>query len=330
MALPGRAFILSYARTYWRIVTLTLNPAVDVACTAPAVRPTHKIRTFDERLDAGGGGINVARVMRVLDEKPLALIATGGVTGRLVEELLDEAGVSWRSLPIMGRTRVSLNVYDRQTGLEYRFVPEGPFIAPDELGRFRDLLLDIKTEWLIASGSLPPGVPADFYAGIAELATSRGQKFVLDTSGDALRSAVGHGIYLLKLSLSEFQFLVGKQISDPIEEEQEARALAQSGAARLIAVSMGAAGAILATETSVFRHPGVKVKAESAVGAGDSFLAALVTGLSRQMALNDALAFGVAAGTASILRRGTAVVNRHEVDQLMSQCLFDEGRRSKT
>ena len=268
--------------------------------------------------------------MRVLDEKPLALIATGGVTGRLVEELLDEAGVSWRSLPIMGRTRVSLNVYDRQTGLEYRFVPEGPFIAADELGRFRNLLLDIKTEWLIASGSLPPGVPADFYAGIAELATRRGQKFVLDTSGDALRSAVGHGIHLLKLSLSEFQFLVGKEISDPIEQEQEARALAQSGAARLIAVSMGAAGAILATETSVFRHPGLKVKAESAVGAGDSFLAALVTALARQMALNDALAFGVAAGTASILRRGTAVVNRHEVDQLMSRCLFDEGRRSKT
>jgi 6-phosphofructokinase 2 len=209
--------------------------------------------------------------------------------------------------------------------LEYHFVPEGPFIAADELSRFRNLLLDINTEWLVASGSLRPEVPADFYAQIAEFATSRGQKFVLDTSGGALRSAVGRGIDLLKLSLSEFQFLVGKEISDPIEQEQEARALMP----HLIAVCLGAAGAILATDTPVFRYPGVEVKAESAVGAGDSFLAALVIGLARQMAFNDALAFGVAAGTASILRRGTAVVNRHVVDQLMSRRFLDEERRSK-
>ena len=112
-----------------RIATLTVNPAVDIASTAAAVVPTHKIRTSDERFDPGGGGINVARVMHALGTDALAVIMTGGVTGRLVEELLDEEGVRWRCLPIGGRTRISLNVHDRQSGLEYRFVAEGPDVG---------------------------------------------------------------------------------------------------------------------------------------------------------------------------------------------------------
>src|ERR1700678_1218419 len=108
-----------------RIVTLTLNPAVDLACTAPAVLPTHKIRTSEERFDPGGGGIPGARVVHAMGGDALALVMTGGVTGRLVEELLDEEGVAWRHLPIAGRTRISVTVHDRQSGLEYRFVPEG-------------------------------------------------------------------------------------------------------------------------------------------------------------------------------------------------------------
>ena len=173
-----------------RIITLTLNPAVDMACTAASVRPTHKTRTFEERYDPGGGGINVARVVHVFGGDGLALIMTGGVTGRLVEELLDEAGVRWQALPVRGRTRISLTVHDRQSGLEYRFVPEGPNVEQDEWNRALDILQKVEGEWIVASGSLPRGVPADFYAQAAAIAKRRGQKFVLDTSGAALRAAI--------------------------------------------------------------------------------------------------------------------------------------------
>jgi 6-phosphofructokinase 2 len=103
-----------------RIVTLTLNPAVDLACTAPELRQTHKIRTSDEQLDPGGGGINV---VHVLGGDALALVMTGGATGHLIEELLEETGIRWRALPIRGRNRISLNVHDQKNDLEYRFVP---------------------------------------------------------------------------------------------------------------------------------------------------------------------------------------------------------------
>ena len=109
-----------------RIITLTLNPAVDIANEAEAVRPTRKIRTTNERYDPGGGGINVARVIRELGGEALAMALLGGVTGSVLETLLSEAGVPFRTFPIRGRSRMSVTVHERRTGLEYRFVAEGP------------------------------------------------------------------------------------------------------------------------------------------------------------------------------------------------------------
>ncbi len=302
-----------------RIATLTLNPAVDIACTAPSVGPTHKIRTSDERLDPGGGGINVARVMHALGTDALALIMTGGVTGRLVEELLDEEGVRWRSLPIRGRTRISLNVHDRQSGLEYRFVPEGPEIGQDEWRHALDLLREIEAEWIIASGSLPRGVPVEFYADAAAIADRRGQKFVLDTSGPALRAATGHGIELLKLSLGELAFLVGAEVGGREQQEKEVLGLLRAGAARRIALSLGRDGALLVSENGITRRAAAAVTEQSAVGAGDSFLAGLVLGLVRGLGEGEALALGVAAGSAAVTTYGTALVRHDLVEALFRQ-----------
>ena len=171
-------------------------------------------------------------------------------------------------------------------------------------------------EWIVASGSLPRGVPADFYAQAATIASQRDQKFVLDTSGAALRAAISHGIELLKLSLAELEFLIGRELPDPQSQEKEIASLIRSGAARMIAVSLGRAGAILWTNEGVNRLPAVKVEECSAVGAGDSFLAGLVLGLARGMSHRDSLALGISAGAASVTAYGTARVRRAEVETL--------------
>lgn len=299
-----------------RIVTLTLNPAVDLASTAASVVPTHKVRTFEERLDPGGGGINVARVVHVLGGNALALVATGGFTGRLVEELLDEAGVRWQALAIRGRTRISLNVHDRKSGLEYRFVPEGPNLEQEEWNGALKTLQEVEGDWIVASGSLPRGVPEDFYAQAAVIAERRGQKFVLDTSGSALRAAVSHRIELLKLSLSELEFLVGRKLNDFQSQEDETASLIRSGTARMIAVTLGRDGAILGTHEGIIRLAATSVEERSAVGAGDSFLAGLVFGLAQGSPHRDALALGIAAGGASVATYGTAQVRRADVETL--------------
>ncbi len=304
-----------------RIVTLTMNPAIDVACVAPYVRPTHKIRSSEEQLDAGGGGINVARVIDGLGGDTLALVMTGGATGTLLETLLTESGVPWQALPIAGRNRISMNVQDRESGLEYRFVPEGPAVRPDEWAAALTVLETIEADWIVASGSLPPGVPEDFYARAAGIAAGRGQHFALDTSGAALRAAVSAPIHLLKASLGELTFLAGRPLDDPRARDEEIAELLRAGTIRNVAISLGADGAILGGTGGIIHSPAIPVDERGAVGAGDSFLAGLVLGLTRGLSDRNALAFATAAGAVAVATYGTARVDRQHVESLYRTCL---------
>ncbi len=297
-----------------RIVTLTLNPALDMACFAQAVRPTHKIRTTGEHLDPGGGGINVARVMHALGGDAQALVMTGGPTGQMIEELLNETGVPWRALPVRGRSRISLNVHEQETGLEYRFVPEGPLVEPDEWAAALTALEQIEADWIVASGSLPRGVPVDFYARAAAIARRRGQTFVLDTSGPALHAATAHGVDLLKMSLGELAFLAGRPMTEPSAQQDEVAALLRSGAARTVAISQGAEGAFLGSAAGFVRLPALPVDHRGAVGAGDAFLGGLILGLTRGWPGRQALGFALAAGAAAVSTHGTARIDRADVE----------------
>jgi 6-phosphofructokinase 2 len=177
--------------TISRILTLTANPALDVASEAPIVRPVHKIRTFGERYDAGGGGLNVARVVHELGGDTLALFPAGGATGQMIEQMLADAGVPRKCVPISGITRISLTVREQTSGLEYRFVPQGSPLDPADGERILAELASLDAQWIVASGSLPPGLPSDFYAKAARIAAARGAQFALDTSGGALTSSLG-------------------------------------------------------------------------------------------------------------------------------------------
>ena len=289
-----------------RIVTLTLNPAVDLGSTATSIEPTRKIRTRDERLDAGGGGINVARVVHALGGQALALILAGGATGALIQDLLRDLGVPHQAVPIAGRTRISLNVHESSTGQEYRFVPEGPIVSESEWQSVLTTLGTIEADWLVASGSLPLGVPHDLYARIGDIAVRRGMRYVLDSSGEALEAALGHGIALMKPSLGELIDLVGAPLPTRADQEREAMALVRAGAAARIAVSLGPDGAFLATEAGITHMPAIQTKVLSAVGAGDSFLAGMVLSLSRGESDRDALAWGIAVAATAVASLGTA------------------------
>jgi 6-phosphofructokinase 2 len=307
------------------LVTLTLNPALDIAADADAVVPTHKVRMHHQHADPGGGGINVARVIHELGGDVMAVMAAGGASGRVLEEMLDEAGVARCSVQIQGQTRVSLNVLDIAARLEYRFVPEGPTLSDAEFAAFLLAAEAAEGGWIIGSGSLPHGVPADAYARLARIAADRGQQFVLDTSGDALRLALDHGgLALVKPSLGELEHLVGRELPDFAAQEAEAMALVRRGAARLVAVTLGNQGALLATPDGVLRVPAMDVPMHSSVGAGDAFLGAVTLSLARGDSLPTALAWGTAAGATAIACAGTARLRRADVEQRYLQLMAAE------
>lgn len=299
-----------------RIVTLTLNPTVDIASDADSVHPVRKIRTRDEHFDPGGGGVNVSRVLSELGADTLAIVLAGGVSGRLLEELLDQGGVPRRSVPIAGRTRISYTVHDLGAALEYRFVPEGPRLTEAEWQAALSALEAAEADWVVASGSLPPGPPEEFYGRAARAAVRRGRNFVLDTSGGPLRAALGQGLALIKPSRGEFEQLLGWSLETPEAQDAAALAMVRSGGAALVALTLGPEGALLAEPGGVLRLPALDVPALGAVGAGDSFLAAMVLALSRGDRPREAFAWGMAAGAAAVIRPGTAHPRRADVEAM--------------
>lgn len=302
-----------------RVATLTLNPAIDSACEADRVFPTHKIRTHGERYDPGGGGINVARVLARLGNRVEVLYLAGGATGALLDELLVEHGLDRRHLPIADHTRMSLAVYERATGQEYRFVPEGPLVASSEWQAALDACAGFAGEWLVASGSLPRGVPDDFFARVAR-ALAPGVKLVLDTSGPALAAAIeAGGIHLVKPSLGEFEAIAGGRLADADTIGRAAQQLVAAGKAAHVAVTMGRHGAVLAHAGGVIVQPGIDVTVKSATGAGDSFVAGMVHGFLAGEDAAGAFGWGMAAGTAAVLTPGTGLCDPADVVRLRDQ-----------
>jgi 6-phosphofructokinase 2 len=301
------------------IVTLTLNPAIDSSCEADEVRPVRKIRTFGERYDPGGGGINVARVIRELGGDALAVYLAGRLTGQAFSHMVDGVGLQHRTVPIRGATRVAHTVYERSSGQEYRFVPQGPEIHDGEWQASLRELQDLEFKYLVASGSLPGGVPDDFYAQVARLAVDKGARFVLDTSGAALERALESGVYLVKPNLRELETAVGRALREPAEQEEAARQLIARGRAEIVTVSLGADGALLATGAACFRLRAPKVKPKSAVGAGDSFVGAMTLGLAQGWTAQDAFTLAVATGTATLLTMGTELCRRADVERIYRQ-----------
>jgi len=158
------------------VVTLTMNPALDITTNADVVRPTDKIRCVGARYDPGGGGINVARVAHALGAKVSAVFPAGGPTGGLVTDLVSEAGVPLRQIKITDSTRESFTVNERSTDKQYRFVLPGPRLTFAEQAQCLDQLRQTaaSAEFVVASGSLPPEVAPDFYQRVADICRDLG------------------------------------------------------------------------------------------------------------------------------------------------------------
>ncbi|MEW9854266.1 1-phosphofructokinase family hexose kinase [Novosphingobium sp. M1R2S20] len=304
-----------------RIATLTMNPTIDVSYDVARVQHTHKMRTTNEQYAPGGGGINVARVFKRLGGEALNFYLAGGATGPTLERLLSEFGLGCCRIPIAGTTRIASAVHELETGKEYRFTPSGPTIKESEWQDCLDSLsAALPLDALVLSGSLPSGVPADFYARAAAVARESGTPVVLDSSGDALAAGLeAGGLLLVKPSQGELAALVGRELEGIEEIGVEAMRFVEAGKARLVAVTLGHRGAVLARAEGPSFLPAPEIEAKSAVGAGDSFVAAMVHALANGRDELEAFCFGMAAGSAAVLSPGTGLADPEDIQRLHAQ-----------
>lgn len=306
-------------------MTLTVNPALDVSTATPKVLSEHKLRCGASRRDPGGGGVNVARVIHRLGGQVIAIYAVGGLTGGMYRQLVEAEGLPTLGLPIRGTTRESFTVDETSSGEQFRFVLQGPELAESEWQACLTALERTvpRGGYVVASGSLPPGVPVDFYARAVRIARANDARCVVDASGDALAAALAEGVFLVKPSRRELGELIGQALDTPDAEVAAASELVARGASNLVALTLGAAGAVLASADGVLRLATPKVQVRSAVGAGDAFLGAFVLRMSEGRALADSFRSAVAAGSATAMTPGTDLCHADDVERLEAMLASD-------
>ena len=301
------------------IATLTVNPAVDISVSTQSVVPTRKLRCHDTKRDPGGGGINVARAAKRLGGNVVSIYPAGSSSGSVLTGLIGKEGLNSRVIPIAGETREDFTVLDESAHEQYRFVLPGPVLQESE---WTECLATIESAnatpgFVCASGSLAPGVPVDFYARFAAGAGRTGQRAVLDASGKALEEAVKAPLYLIKPNLQELSELVGTELGTQSAQLSACRDLIGRGMVERIALTLGADGALLVTRERALRARCAPQTPVSAVSAGDSFMGGMLWALASDMELSEALRYGVAAGTAAVLAKGTELCRATDVHRLL-------------
>jgi 6-phosphofructokinase 2 len=303
------------------VITMTMNPSVDVTTVTDRLLPDRKLRCGNPLYEPGGGGINVSRAIKKLGGESLACFPAGGSNGDLLEKLLEKEAIETLVLRIAGMTRQNITVREKADEQQYRFVMPGPRVTDPEWQSCLRAIdeLDPIPRYLVASGSLPPGAPTDLYSRLADIAEKRNTRLVVDTSGAALRSVIDKPVFLIKPNVREITDLMTIDTEDETEIEQAARRMLLECGCRYLIVSLGSGGALLISKQTSrhFRSPTVPIK--SKVGAGDSMVAGIVLSLTRTDDIVQATKFGVAAGASAVMTPGSELCRRDTTEELVKK-----------
>ena len=307
------------------ILTVTLNPALDISTGTHEVHPGVKLRCDPVHIDPGGGGINVSRAVALLGGTTRCFVALAGGTGERLAEMLIKAGVDLIRHPGPGETRSSLAVIDHRTGDQYRFMLPGPDWNATDCMAVDDAIVDAAMPGglVVLSGSLPPGVPPSVLPELCRQLAEKDCEVLIDTSGPALHlmaAARGPAPAILRMNNIEADDIAGHHLRDLAESADFASALVAKGAARMVIIARGPEGSILATATERLHSRAANVPVRSKVGAGDSFVGGFTFGLARGDALGVALQRGVSAASAAVMTEGTLLCRREDAERLFAVC----------
>jgi 1-phosphofructokinase family hexose kinase len=305
------------------IYTLTLNPAVDRELTVPVVEYDSVLRATESRVDFGGKGFNVSRLLKSLGAPSTAVGFLGGRSGELLQHGLQDLGIGTDFVWVAGETRTNISIVTESHDHYIKVNEKGPLVgqsSQDELLAKIDAITG-PGDWWVLAGSLPPGVEEDFYARIVRVLNQHQAKAVLDTTCESLRLGCAEHPFLVKPNLEEAQVLTGLPMDSPAQVAQAAAAIRTMGAQNVV-ISMGKSGALLQTGIGSWQIGTPSIQEKNPIGAGDSMAGGLVWALTERFPLREALGWGVASGAATASQGGTEVGSRALIEVLVDQVTF--------
>jgi len=307
------------------ILTVTLNPALDLATEVGRVVPNVKLRCAPAQLDPGGGGINVSRAVQIIGGTSRTFVVLGGHNGEHMAKLMTEAGLNLIVHPARGETRSSLSVFDQASREQYRFMLPGPEWSDLEVATVTAAVSFAARPGALAviSGSIPPGVPQSIPLDLARSMGARGVDVVVDISGAALKiagAATDRAIHVLRMNHTEANEFLGRELTDLRDAADFAAGMVQQGAARIVIVARDHEGSVLAADGVRLHAPAANVPVRSKVGAGDTFVGAFTLGLALGEDLGSCLSRGVAGASAAVMTDATRLCRREDFERLRGQC----------
>lgn len=307
------------------ILTITLNSALDIAASVDTIVVGPKLRCEGGQIDAGGGGVNVSRVVQEMDADCKTFVATAGDTGNALVNRMKACGLDPVRFETAGETRQSISVFEESSGKQLRLVLPGPVWDKDDNERLMDHLSGlIEPDMIVvASGSLPPGVPDDFYVHLNKLVTSRSGRMVLDTSGTALDCAVEHvdaPYAVLRMDRLEAEDLAKQTFETAQSMADYARGMVNNGVAETVIFARGDEGSVFVTSTERFLIRPPKVPVRSKVGAGDSFVGALVASMAKGYDLQTSGRLATGAASAAVQTEATDLCKRQDIEDTAVKC----------
>jgi 1-phosphofructokinase len=303
------------------IYTISFNPCIDYTFYLSRIRYDDINRIEETRVDAGGKGLNVARMLSVLGSDCEALTFLGGRNGDILKTLLDGERIRYRYVSTKGDVRSVFNFFAGKKNSVLRFNEKGPFISEKEEEAFFHLFDDIKPEKgdvISISGSLPLGLQKATYRTVIENVREKGVLTVLDADGDVLREGIKGKPDIIKPNLWELARATGTSITSFAILEKVLKNIINSGISTIL-LTLGEKGAILFSKNEFLYASAPPVKVQSTVGCGDTFLAGFLYSLSRSEKYEDCLRMAVSCGTAKVTRKGTGMPEKKDVMKILSE-----------
>jgi len=301
------------------IVTLTVNPAIDRTITVDRLVFEDRAYITSSRESAGGRGINAACVIHSFGGKAMAIVPAGGESGAHFEQFLNSCGFELTVVPTHSEVRRNLIITDKQ-GLTAKLNEPGATLNKVELARIEKVVRGRlgQASWFMICGSLPPGVPAAFYAQLVGMARKRGVKTLLDADGEALAAGIEARPTVVTPNQQEAERLLDTALLTRTHFLQAAGRIQKMGAESVI-LSLGSQGAVGAFDHQMIEVIPPHVDAISPIGSGDALAAAFTWAMERKNDFRDALRWGVAAGTASARLPGMRFANLAQTEEIYKQ-----------
>lgn len=302
------------------VITLTLNPALDKTVTLPRLEIGGLNRVREIRLDPGGKGINVAKVLRKFGMDVTAAGLIAGDQGRFIMRQLQREGIAAEFLEVDGETRTNLKIVDEETNITTEINESGFEISPENVSLLKQKLARLleQASVLVIGGSLPPGVPVDIYRDYIQMANEMGVKTILDADGSAFKAGIEAAPFAVKPNVHELEEWVQQSLSTDEMIVAAGKKLMEKGIS-IVVISMGSKGSIVLNQTEVYRVLPISITPQSTVGAGDSMVAALVYSILTAKPLEETAKWVTTAGTVTASKPGTQVCTLPEVRESVNR-----------